>query len=155
MMTTALPAINPPYSRTAVGAHVLGVLDHPQEQLSRVTGALVDEGVPLSEISVFGRRGALESFDTGIDPAYRPQASRIVHLFDVTDRELRKYKRALSANEAVLSVRVDTFERHRIAQLMTANGVSDVAFYSRRHHRQPADDLGSSGNAVLPKRRNW
>ncbi len=155
METTTLPAINPPYSRTAVGAHVLGVLDNPREQLARVTGALVDDGVRLCEISVFGRRGALELFDAGIDPTYRPQASRIVHLFDVTDRELLKYKRALSANEAVISVRVETFERHRVAQLLKALGVGDVAFYSRRHHRLPAADLGISGDAVLAKRRKW
>lgn len=148
-----LPVINPPYSRTAVGAHVVGVLDHPTEQLLRITQELLDDGVHLSEISVFGRRDALNAFDVDIDPACRPQASRIVHLFDVNDRELRHYQRAIESSKAVMSVRVNTFERQRMAHLMKSNGVRDVAFYSRRHHRLPADDLGISGNAALPKRR--
>ena len=152
METATLPTINPSYARTAIGAHVVGILKEPADQLARVTDALVDDSIRLADICVFGRRRALNVFDPEIDPAYRPQASRIVHLFEPRDRELRHYKRALEADEAIISVRVDTYERHRVAAIMKRHGVRDVAFYSRRHHRLPAEDLGTKGNAVLPKR---
>jgi len=155
METAALPAINPPYSRTAVGAHVVGVLDRPTTQLAEVVDALVEDGTRLSEISVFGRRLALGEFDPDIDRFHRPQASRILHLFDVGDRELRRYKRALEANEAVISVRVDAFERRHVADILTQHGASDVAFYSRRHNRAPIDDFATKGNAALSKRRRF
>ncbi|MEP1125493.1 MAG: hypothetical protein ABJH68_16535 [Ilumatobacter sp.] len=155
MSATTLPAINPPYSRTAVGAHVLGVLAEPEAQLVEVTDALVGDGVRLADISVFGRWAALRSFNARVDPTYRPQASRIVHLFDVTDHELGRYKRALTANEAVISVRVDTFERHRVSRLLRAHGVSDIAFYSRRHHRLPLEDFGTRGNMAQPRLGRW
>lgn len=149
MEKSALPIINPPTPERPQAPMWVGVLEEPADHLGRVTEALVDGAVRLSEISVFGRQRALEA----LDPEYRPQASRIVHLFDVRDRELRRYKRALEANEAIITVRVETYERHQVAEIMKRNGVSDIAFYSRRHHRRPADDLGTSGNAALTKRR--
>ena len=75
-----------------------------------------------------------------------------MHLFNVRDRELRHYRRALEADRAIICVRIDAYERQRISELLKRHGVRNVAFYSRRHNRLPADDLGTTGDAVLPKR---